>query len=821
MKSLPVELRQALRQLLSRPAIHGLAVVSLALGIGANTSMFTLIDAVLFDAPPVARPDELVELYTSEVDGSLYSSSSAPDYRDLAAKARSFTGVGLYSIMAGSFDDGERTRLLFGEVASGNFFEVLGIEPALGRFFRPEEDAVPGEGAVVVLGHGFWQREMAGDPGVLGRQLELSGRSLTVVGVAPESYRGSFPGLAAAYWVPLSMHDALSRRPKLAERQARSFLLKARLAPGVGLEQARAELASLGVGLAEQYPESNDGRKFSLMPASDVTFDPEIDGALFGVAGLLLAVVGIVLLIACSNIANLLLARAIDRRREIALRQALGAGRRHILRQLLLESLLLALAGGALGLLLAAGITRLVLAFQPPLPLPLALDLSLDGRVLLFTLAVSLATGLACGLAPAIRASRPQLLDGLRTDDAGFGRGLRKLGLRNTLVVSQVALSTLLLLGSGLFLRSLGRAQAVDPGFSLRHGVAASIAYGIGQSDSEASGRIFYRELLERMAALPGVEGVALARELPLGFGQEASGFEIDGEPLGDGERGHEIDSTVVSPGYFATLGIALPWGRDFTPADEAGTPRVAIVNEEAARRFWPGQSPLGKHLRFAAVDGEAAGPWMEVVGVAATGKVRTLGEKPRPFVYRPYTQDYVNLLTLVVASPGDERSLIAALRETVESLAPGVPFFDLRTVPEHLAITLFPARMGAGLLAAFGLLGLVLASVGLYGVVAYAVSRRTREMGLRLALGAGRGQVLGLVVREGMSLVLVGIGLGMVGALALGRLLAGWLFGISPGDPLTFTVVPLLLAAVAAAANLVPARRATRIDPSVALRGD
>lgn len=807
-------LRRTVRQLRHRPLINGLAVLSLALGIGVNSSIFSVVNALLLREPPMEDPGRLMEVYTQDSGGFKYATSSYPDYVDVRDSVDAFSDLAAFNLSIATYDDGQDTRLLFGEIVSGNFFPMLGVKPALGRSFLPEEDETPGSHPVALLGHGFWQREMGGDPEVLGRTVKLNGLTFTVVGVAPEEYPGTLPGLVADYWIPMQMFDAMNERRLLDERGRRSLFLKGRLAPGVTEEQAQAQLEAAAAALAEEYPRTNEGRTMTLLPSSEVVLNPAVDGPLFGVAGLLLTVVGLVLLIACSNIANLLLARATDRRREMAIRLALGSSRRNLMGQLLLESLVLAFLGGGLGLLLALGLSRLVVSFQPPIPLPVSLDLSLDHRVLAFTCILALVTGLVCGLAPALKASRPELVPALRDDSTGAGGRLRRFSLRNGLVVLQVAVSLVLLLGAGLFLRSLAQRQAVEPGFDLRQGAVAMITLGLGNRYSEEEGRIFYRQLVDHMEAQPGVRSAALAGHLPLGFAVYSSNVEIEGRPLEEGDEGPEVDTVQVGPGYFETMGIELPWGRAFSESDVEGAPPVVIVNEEAARRFWPGEDPLGQRLRF-----DFSGDFAEVIGVTRTGKYRTLGEDPRPFVYQPFLQQYSSEMSLVVASDLPEGEILGLLRRELKALDPALPIFDLRSMSEHLAFMLFPARMGAVLLVAFGLLGLVLASVGLYGVVAYSVARRTREVGVRLALGARRQDVLRLVVREGMVLVAVGLALGLGLALFASKALERWLFGVGTSDPVTFVAVPVLLAGVAFLANLIPARRATRIDPMVALR--
>lgn len=815
MSDLLHEMRHALRGLARRPGLSALAVISLGLGIGVNSAIFSLVNAILLREPGVARPAELVEIYTSDSDGLRYATSSYPDYADLRAQNDVLSGLAAYNPFIATYDDGSHTELLLGEIVSGNFFEVLGIQPALGRSFLPEEDATPGTHPVVILGHAFWQGRLGGDPDVIGREIRLNGKALTVVGVAPAPYKGSLPGLAANYWLPLMLQDTLGAGVKLESRGSRWLWMKGRLKPGVDAAQAQAQLGTLMQGLGAAHPDTNEGRALTVVPVRQIAINPAIDGPVFGVAGFLMITVGFVLLIACSNIANLLLARAADRRKEIAIRLALGSGRSRLVRQLLSESLTLALLGGAVGLVFAVWTTQLIVSFRPPVPLPISFDVGLDLRVLGFTFALALVTGVLCGLAPALQASRPALVPALKGEGAAMGRAYRTLGLRNLLVVSQVMISTLLLIGAGLFLRSLLGAQSIDPGFSARRGAVARLALDLGQRYDEEEGRVFYRNLLERTLALPGVRGAALVSHLPLGGEVRSAHVRLEGQPLAEKEHGPEVDNAVAGVGYFTTLGIPLLRGRAFDEGDTAGAPPVAVVNETLARRFWPGEEPIGKRLARGGEDE----PYLEVVGVVGDGKYRTLGEAPRPFLYMPFAQSYSPDMALVAVSEGNERALLAQVRAELEALDPSLPIFHLGTLGEHLSIMLFLPRMGAGLLAAMGLLGLLLASVGLYGVVAYAVSKRTREVGIRMALGAGGGDVLRLVVREGMALVAVGIALGIAAALAGSRVLGSLLYGIGTSDPVTYVTIPLLLAGVAFLANLLPALRATRVDPIRALR--
>jgi predicted permease len=813
MRDFVQDLRYAIRQMARKPGLTLFAVLSLALGIGANSSIFSLVNAILFRELPAERPQELVDVYAGKEGEMQYMTWSYPDFADVRRWNGVFSELAAINLTIATHDDGRKTQLLFGEQVSANFFRLYGLRPALGRDFLPEEDVTAGTHPVVLLGHRFWQQKLGGDPGILGKTLKLNGQLLTVVGVAPEVFKGSFPGVSSDFWVPIHVGEAMASVSDIEERGSRSLFVKGRLKPGVSLERAQAEISGLVGRLRKAYPEDDEGLTTTLVPSRDVVLNPEIDGPIFGVAGLLMGIVGLVLLIACSNIANLLLVRAAERRREIAVRLALGASRGRLIRQLLTESILLALLGGLAGLLIALWTARLIVAFKPPLPIPLNLDVPLDWRILAFTLGIALLTGILCGLAPALQSTRPGVVTALKDEEVSLMRRHRKLGLRNLLVVAQVATSALLLVGAGLFLRSLGNAQSIDPGFKLRKGVAVQLALELGGAYDEVEGRAFYDRLLERVRGLPGVRAASLTEHLPLGLNVHTSHVELEGRPKPRKGEELEVDRSGVVPGYFAALGIPLVAGRDFTAADRPGVQRVAIVNETAARQYWPGENPIGKRLRF----GEKE--WMTVVGVAKDGKYRTLGESPRPFVYPNSLQQYSSFMTVVVATDGDEQALLERVRRELDGLDPNLPVFDLTTVSKHLSIMLFPARLGAALLAAFGALGLVLAGIGLYGVVAASVARRTREVGIRMSLGARRSDVLALVVREGMTLTGIGLAVGLGLALLASRVLSGMLYGIGTHDPLTYGVVALVLGGIALCANLIPAGRAMQVEPVVALK--
>lgn len=814
MHDLVQEIRLAVRQLARRPWLTFAAVVSLALGIGANSAIFSLVNAVLLRGVPAARPAELVEIYTGDKDEPAYSPHAYPDFLDLRQQRDVFSDAMAYRVTFSSSEVGERTQLVLGEAVSANFLDFLGLPPALGRGFVAEED-VRGGAPVAVIGWGYWQRRFGADPAVIGRTIRLSGTDFTIIGVAPESLKAVFPLLVADFWVPMAAHERLGLDDFLDRRNSRSLSVKARLTPGVTLEQANARLSTFGKQLAVAYPESNENRTFHAVPASRVALNPAVDRSLMFVATVLMALVFAVLLIACSNIANLLLARAADRQREVAVRLAMGSGRWRLMRQLLVESLLLALGGGILGTMLAFWLAGAITRFQPPLPVPISMHLEPDGRVVAFTFTVSLLTGLLCGLMPALRASRLQLVPSLKSDTAAVSLRGRRINLRNGLIVAQVAMSTLLLLGAGLFLRSLGQAQAIDPGFALRRGAIADLALGIGGRYTPEAGAAFYRQLLERVRALPSVQSAALADHLPLSLNVRTTEVGAEGQEPADWDEAFEIDVATVGQGYFETMGIPILQGQEL--ADQTGEHAV-VLNQTAATKFWPGESAIGKRVRFGADE-----PWHTVVGVAADGRYRTLGEATRPFAYTSWAGERELFMSIVAAArPGiDERGLLAQLRAEIDTLDRGAPVMGTRTMTEHLALMLFPARMGAALLSAFGMLGLVLACVGLYGVVAYTVARRTREVGIRMAIGASSQDVQRLVVGGGMKLVGVGIALGVLLGLVAMPPLKSLLFGIVPLDPLTFAGVSAVLAAVALVANWLPARRASRIAPVEALRQD
>jgi predicted permease len=810
------DVKYAIRRLLKTPGFTAVAVLSLALGIGANTAMFSIVNAVLIRAVPSLDRHELVEVYSSSSDGLQYATSSHADYLDLRAENEVFTNVvGTRTFIARLDIDGA-PKVAFGELISWDYFQTLGVPMVLGRSFVEEEDRTPDTHAVAILGHRTWTQDFGADREMLGRSVHLNGRPYTVVGVAPEAFTGSMGVLVSSFFVPLMMSDVLMGSAQLERRQSRNLFLKARLLPGVTAEQANAALRALSTSLEERYPESNRNRYMSVVPSADVSIHPSVDRILTPVAALLLAVVGVVLLIACANLASVLLARAEDRRREIAVRLALGAGRRRLVGQLLVETMLLAIMGGLAGLVLAHWTVGLMMALKPPLPVPVDVAISLDRTVLFFTVGVSLVAGLAFGLVPALQATNPDIAPTLKNEGIGSG-SRRAIDLRGALVVTQVAFSFVLLIGAGLFVRSLQSARTIDPGFDIGPGAVVWPMPELSGLETPGEVRAFYDEYVARLQANPSVTGVALADRLPLGSVAQTGGYVLPGVPSQTPDGDHDIDNTNVNAGYFSALGIEIVEGRAFTEADEEGEP-VVIVSEAFVDRYYPGEEMVDRTIQTS-----GSGRDLRIIGVAADTKVRTLGEAPRPYVYQLQGQFGVaTSMQVVVKGRGTSEQLVAIAREVLDEVSPGMVLFEeIKTMDEHLALLLFPPRIAAVLLTVFGGLALVLAGIGIYGVVSYAVAKRTRELGIRMSLGATARDVVTMAVGGGMRLVAVG---GIVGILLAGAVtwsVSSYLFGISARDIVTFVTIPALLSIVALVAAWIPARRASHVDPVRALRSE
>ena len=812
MGNLLQDLRYGARMLLKRPGLTLIAVITLALGIGANTAIFSLVNTVLLRPLPVDRPEQLVSLNSVSPTGeNNLPAFSYPNYRDYRDRNEVLAGLLCYRFAPISLSNNGVNERMWSYLVSGNYFDVLGVKPALGRFFTQEDDKSPGAHPVTVITYNCWRKRFAGAADAIGKSVIINGRSFSIIGVAQQGFHGSEISYVPEMWFPMMMLAQIEPGNNyLEDRDSANFFVQGRLKPGVTTPQAEGALKSIAVQLAREYPNENENKTIELSPPG--LFGAFMRGPILGFAGVLMAVVGLVLLLACTNLANLLLARATERRKEIAIRLAIGASRRRLVRQLLTESVLLATCGGALGLVLAYWLVDAMTALRPPLDIPLSTEVHIDYRVLLFTAVVSVLTGVVFGLLPALQATNPDLVPALK-DETSIS-GYRRSWLRSGLVVFQVSLSLLLLICAGLVLRGLQRAQLLNPGFVPQHAIEMSFDLSLQGYDGPRT-REFKRQLLERVRALPSVEYAGVSNSVPLSMSINNNSIFVEGAPQ---ERGANIPQAMTSgasPGFIAALGADLLEGRDFIEQESEKRQREAVINETFARRFWPSQSAVGK--RFSLESG--AGPWVEVAGVIRDGKYFSLSEDPTPFVYLNLRPENGSYLTLVVRTASDPQSVIGALRGEFQQLDANLPVYSVRTMTEHMALPLFPARIAAMLLGGFGLLALVLAAIGIFGVMSYAVSQRTREIGIRMALGANAGGILKLVVGHGLKLIMLGLGLGLAGAVAGTRLMSSFLYGVSATDAVTFAVIALLLTGVALLACYVPARRATKVDPMVALR--
>lgn len=810
------DLKYGARMLWKTPGTTAVAVLALALGIGANAAIFSGVSAFLFRPLPVPEPDRIVRPFEVTDDRGETDSFSYPDYTDYRDQSTSFEGLVAEDMAQAAISTQNQNDVIWGQVVSGNYFDALHLKPAQGRSFTPDEDQTPGAKPVVVVSHSLWQRRLGSDPNIVGKTIDLNNRPYTVIGITPEYFKGTKFGLVMDFWAPMAMAEELRRDPGvLKERGSHWMSMFGRLKPGVTRAQAAAELSTIAQRLNQTYPDNRAGSTRALAKT-------EIDGRwgdatpiMKSGSAIAMAVVGLILLIACANVANLLLARAAARRKEIGVRLALGASRARLIRQLLTESFLLAVLGGGLGLLLGAWVTGLMQGFVPALPYNMVNDFfALDQRALIFTLIVSLLTGFVFGLAPAWHSSNPQIVPVLK-GDASHVQKKARFTLRNILVVAQVTLSLVVLVCGGLFIKSFRNAQKMDPGFDTRGLLLVSLNPElIGYNEEQTKN--FFHQIIARASSLPGVQAASVGRLVPLGDSSNSNGPILkEGETLAPGAAGRNIVNNVVSPGHFKTLQIPILAGRDFDERDRKGAPRAIIVNEKMAQMLWPGESAVGKHIFV----GTGNTNPIEVIGVVKTGKYRALAENPRPYFYWAMDQRGPGNMTLMVRTNGDPRDLVGAIRKEVESLDRRVPLYAIKTMDEHMQWALWAPNMAATLALAFAFVALLLSAVGLYSVMAYIVSQRTREVGIRMALGARRVDVLRLITSQGMKLAVVGIVIGFVLSLALSRVLASVLIGVSAYDVSIFLAVPVLLGGVAMVACLVPARRATRIDPLKALR--
>ncbi len=813
------DLRYALRTLRARPGFALIAILSLALGIGANTAIFSIYSGILLGRSPIEDVDRFVEVYTRETDTDFleHGLSSYADYLDVREQLTDvFEDVIIYNTTMPILERAEGNEYLFGEVVSANYFEAIGIKPVFGRIFDPATDGLVGAAPTVVISHQLWESHFGRDPGVIGRTITLTGTDFTVIGIAPPEFTGLFP-MEAQIWYPITLRPLINpRSTELTYRGERSSFIKARLRAGTTLEQARGALAALNTRLTETWPEIHSDAELVLVPSNTITLHPELDGLITGFTLFLMAMVGLVLLVACTNLASLLLARALARRREIGIRLAMGAGRFRLIRQLLTESILLALLGGAAGVVLAHGLLQLLLAVQPPVPIHISLDIGLDLRVLCFSLVLSLVTGVIFGLLPALQTTRPELMQALRDEYGLTIRRLRRVGLRSALVVAQVAVSALLMVSAGLFLRSLSRASRVDTGFDLRQGVVATfILHESGLSGTES--HAFFERLINRVSNLPGVEAAAVTDRMPLGYGISTTTIYPRGLATEAAAEGVSTDFSRVTAGYFRTMGIPIRAGRSFTPIDQGEGEPVVIVNEAFASEYWPAGDALGQFVRV----GDPGEEPRRIVGITGNGKYRSLGEQPRPYIYFPERSEDQYICFLVVRAARDGLELLGPVREAIRSVDRHIPLLDLTTVARHMELMIFMPRLLAALLSGLGLFSLILGATGLYGVIAYDVSRRVREVGIRMSLGAQRVQVIRLIIGDGLKLVVIGTVIGLGLAWLASGALTSMLIGIVPVDPVTYTLVAVLFLAVTLVATWRPARAAAAVNPVDALHQD
>jgi predicted permease len=805
------DVRYGVRMLAKSPGFTAVAVLTLALGIAVNAVVFSYVNALLLrPAQGVAETSRLAEVWLQNKKSSgveRFLPLTYPDYVYYRDHNSVFSGMVAFDgdpepVVWNRSGNGE---LVQGQIVSGNFFAVLGVRAALGRTLSPEDDQ-PSAAPTVVLSYAFWRGRFGGDATVLGQVLMLNGTEYRVVGVAPAGFAGLEIAIEPDFWAPLAMAEQITHDAgRLANRNGYWLSGVGRLKPGVGISEARAEMSVLALQIAKEHPDTNKDLDATVYPETLVP--GPYRGYVAAFTGLLMAVTGLVLLIACVNSANLLLMRAVGRRREMAIRSALGASRGRLIRQILVESTLLAGMAGCAGLLLALWTAPLLMRLKPE-GLPIKLEAPLDWRVIAFTLGASLATGIVFGLAPALRATRTELLPALQSDSRGGG--YRKSRLRTGLVVAQVATCVVLLVGAVLCVRSLMNAESIDPGFDTRHEAIATVDPGrIGYS--EAQGRAFYGRLLEGVQNLPGVTAASWVSHLPLGSSREMTGVSAEGAGKTPGKERASADVLRVGSRYFEAMGISMSRGRDFTAEESKVGSGVVIVNEAMARELWPGGDALGQHVRFGE-KGEA-----EVIGVVRTGKYRTLGEDPLPLIYLPI--GYTPEATLVVRSINDPRSLLDPIRREIEAVDPNLAATDLETMQQHMTLPLFPARAIGILLGVFGALAMVLAVGGLYGVISYTTSQRTREIGIRVALGAQHKDVAKMVLKHGVSMATWGIAIGAVAGYGVTRVLSTLLYGVRADDPLTFAGVAIALIGVTLLACYVPARRAMSVDPTIALR--
>jgi macrolide transport system ATP-binding/permease protein len=810
-RNLLQDLRYGIRMLVKNPGFAAVAILTLTIGIGANATVFSWVEAVLLHpVSGVRHSDRLVAAETIMPDGEFHT-SSYPDYKDYRDQNSVFSGMAGVEMMPvnmtwGGHDEEQR---VWGEIVTENFFDVLGVHAQYGNTFHAEDDKGLNSDPYVILSYGFWLRQFGGNPDVIGQTLNINRRNFTVIGVAPRGFQGVIVGVAPDFWVPMMMQPVVLPGESLTERSPTFVHMIGILKPGVTLAQAQGDLSTIAKRLQLEYPGYSRDVGIAANPIWKAHYGAQ--DYLLPALIFLSVVALLVLLIACANITNILLARATGREREIAVRAALGAGRSRILSQLLIESLLLAAAGGVGGVLLSLWCANLLMFLLPGGYLPIGLPLGVNGAVLAFTLLVTILTGVIIGIAPALRACAPDLNHSLKEGGYTSSAGAGSNRLRNLLVISEMALAVVLLVSAGLLLRSMRRVQAASPGFNPRHVLLAAFDLrGDGYNGKNA--QTFYARLRDSLRALPGVQSASMEEYVPLWFyGKSYTKPQIEGYTPRPNED-MDFDRNFVGPDYFSLMQIPLIEGRDFTDADRAGAPLVAIINQTMAQRFWPGQSALGHHIG-------SPGQWRTIVGVVKDIKYHSMTEQPESFIYTPSLQSQQTAENVLIRTNRSPADMLRAVRETARSLDPRVSVLQAATVDDLFQQSLFYYRTAAALATVLGALGMFLAALGIYGVLAYSVSRRTHEIGVRVALGASPRDVLRLVIGQGALLAGIGAAIGIAASLAAVRLMSNLLYGISADDPVTFIGVALLLGFVALAACYIPARRAMQVDPMIALR--
>jgi len=812
MTSLLQEIRYSLRVIAKSPGFAAIAILTLALGIGANTTIFSWINSALLNpVPGISNPDEVVSL-TLNKPGEKPFPFTYPDIEALRKGQQSLAGITACGFAQTSLAGKGKPERVWGMVASANYFDVLGVRPILGRGFLPEEDEKPGGAPVAVISYRLWQARFGSNPEIVGQTIGINQHPYTIVGVTPAVFQGSQTGVRTDIWVPMMMEAQFEPLGDLLNDHHQFWLLAfGRLKPGIRLEQAQQEMTLRLKQEVESYPEEHKGHEsVTVYPLWRNPFG--LNQFLSTLLPILMCIAGMVLLLACANVANLMLVRSVGRRREIAIRLSLGASRWQLARHLLVESLILALAGGVVALLITFWTQGTLMKFMPATDYPVSLSVKADRTVLLATLGISALTGVIFGILPALRASREAPVAILKEDTGSASVGVKKARLASGLVVAQISLSLLLLVCAGLFIRSFLSAQLINPGFN-SHNVLIATYDLFTAGYSEASGTEFDRQLAAKLEAQPGIQSVALTNRVPLGFGGGSTSVRPEGY-VSQSDESMETEDAIITPNYFRTLQIPIVEGRDFTLQDSAKSQRVTIVNEEFVNRYWPKQDAIGKRLYS-----DLPKEWLTVVGVARNNKVNWLNEKPTPFVYLPLYQMYTPSMIINARVIGDPLTFAKTIENTVHELNSDLAVFDVTTLELRNQFASFGQRVAGAFVGAFGLLALVLAAVGIYGVTAYSTRQRTHEIGIRIALGAAKHDVLRLVLGHGLRLTLGGVGLGLTLSFVLTRFLGSLLLGVTSTDALTFSSVAMLLCAVALLACFLPARRAMRVDPIVALR--